>query len=107
MHKPNLDVVRELEENYQKLKQFSEKLQSKVERLLEEESKSYRALVMEKELTQYLSGFAQFERLKIDILKTLQNIAEKLEHEKAEDDSIKQLLLDVKQVLNQNQDDLT
>ena len=74
------------------LKQVSEKLRTKIEDLLAKtDSKNFRALVFEKELTQLLSGYSNIERLKIDILKTLQQIEDKAKENELE--TIKRQLL--------------
>jgi len=74
----SIDIVSELEKNYQNLQEVSDTIKSKIQSLLQKEnSRSFRQLVLEKEISQLLSGFASIERLKIDVLKQLKEIEEK------------------------------
>jgi len=74
----SIDIVSELEKNYQNLQEVSDAIKSKIQSLLQKEnSRSFRQLVLEKEISQLLSGFASIERLKIDVLKQLKEIEEK------------------------------
>jgi len=82
----SIDIIRELENNYRELSEVSNSIKQKIQKLLEaENSRSFRQLVMEKEITQLLSGFASLERLKIDMLKQLREIAKEGEEDKQND----------------------
>ena len=89
-----LNVEQELIENYQKLKQVADKLRMKVEDLIEKtESKNFRALVFEKELTQLLSGYGNIERLKIEVLKTSHTLSKE-----EKEDSLEKLKEELKKL---------
>ena len=90
--KVSIDVVNELEKNYQNLQEVSAVIKEKIQSLLQKEnSRSFRQLVLEKEISQLLSGFASIERLKIDVLKQLKEIEEKTAGEENQD--LKSMLL--------------
>jgi hypothetical protein len=73
-----MDVRKELESNYTEIKDLSKKVKERLKELLENaDSRQFRALVYDKELTQLLSGFSNLERLKLEILKQLRDIEEK------------------------------
>ena len=75
------NLKEELIEIYADISDTVEQLTSKIESLVKStsDSKNFRRMIYEKELTQLLSGFTQLQKLKVDIIKELHKMNEQNE----------------------------